>query len=357
MLFIAGLNLKNLHPRVWDPASPYYLSQLRAVMVSYAEFHARPPARKKAMEMGLRAFLGVPEHVKVFLDNGAFSFLRNGKSVPEEDYVAFVEKARPDLYVVPKDLIPAPHLPAEEQRERMRITMTVNRQYTYDGFIPVLHISPLLDEYLEAFFQDAKLAAKPIVALGGIVPNLLRAPKALHPEQILEKLVMARQRLKGKHIHVFGVGGTATLHLTFLLGMDSVDSSSWRNRAARGIVLLPGRGERSVVQLGSWKGRALSQEEEDLLRRCSCPACKRHGFEHLAARGSEGFYHRAVHNLWVLLEELKAIEEHIRAGTYEAWFRQHLQNSLYRKWIERAWALRKRADLGGYQRIDEGRAT
>ncbi len=341
MLFVAGLNLKNLRPRVWDPASPYYLPQLRAVMVSYAEFHARPSARKKAMEIGLRAFLGLPSHVQVFLDNGAFSFLRNGKSVPEEDYVAFVREARPDWYVVPKDLIPAPHLEPEEQRRRMQTTMAVNRRYAYDGFVPVLHISALLDEYLDGFFRDPKLAAKPVVALGGIVPNLLRAPKALHPEKILEKLVMARQRLKGKHIHVFGVGGTATLHLTFLLGMDSVDSSSWRNRAARGIVLLPGRGERSVVQLGSWKGKPLSEEEKEILHNCSCPACKSYGFEHLAQKGSEGFYHRAVHNLWVLLEEIKGIEQHLRRNTYEEWFRTHLQNSLYRKWIERAWEMRK----------------
>ena len=39
---IAGLSLKNLNPRVWAPASPYHLPNLRAVMVSYAEFHQMP---------------------------------------------------------------------------------------------------------------------------------------------------------------------------------------------------------------------------------------------------------------------------------------------------------------------------
>lgn len=43
---VAGLSLRNLHPRVWDPQSPYYLPELRAVMVSYADFN-RAPARQR----------------------------------------------------------------------------------------------------------------------------------------------------------------------------------------------------------------------------------------------------------------------------------------------------------------------
>ena len=44
---VAGLSLKNLQPRVWDPSSEFYLSGLSAVMVSYAEFH-RMKARRAA---------------------------------------------------------------------------------------------------------------------------------------------------------------------------------------------------------------------------------------------------------------------------------------------------------------------
>jgi hypothetical protein len=45
MLLVAGLTLKNLKPRVWDVSSPYYLSNLQAVMVSYADFHRLPAYR------------------------------------------------------------------------------------------------------------------------------------------------------------------------------------------------------------------------------------------------------------------------------------------------------------------------
>ena len=74
MLLVAGLSLKNLKPRVWDMHSPYYLSDVQAVMVSYADFHRMPAQRRRAMEQGLHTYLGIPERIKVYLDNGAFYF-------------------------------------------------------------------------------------------------------------------------------------------------------------------------------------------------------------------------------------------------------------------------------------------
>jgi 7-cyano-7-deazaguanine tRNA-ribosyltransferase len=99
------------------------------------------------------------------------------------------------------------------------------------------------------------LSRKPSIALGGIVPNLLRAPKAMPYTDILASVRQVRTAVVGKDLHVFGIGGTAMLHLAAILGIDSADSSGWRNRAARGIIQLPGGGDRTVVRLGSWRGR------------------------------------------------------------------------------------------------------
>src|SRR5207249_1811358 len=112
-------------------------------------------------------------------------------------------------------------------------TMEINRWYQHDGYVPVIHVSRLLDEYIECVKANSKLAAKPHLALGGIVPNLLRTPKAISYSDVLGTLERVRREFAGKKVHVFGIGGTATLHLAKLLGMDSVDSSGWRNRAAR----------------------------------------------------------------------------------------------------------------------------
>ena len=67
MLVVAGLSLKNLEPRVWEPTSEFHLPALSAVMVSYGEFHQMPARRKAAMDQGLRTYLGVPRGIEIYL--------------------------------------------------------------------------------------------------------------------------------------------------------------------------------------------------------------------------------------------------------------------------------------------------
>ena len=334
MRIVAGLSLKNIKPRVWNPVSSYYLPDLQAVMVSYADFNRLPAHHRQAMEMGLHTSLGIPAHVAIYLDNGAFRFSRSGDNVSRQDYEAFVDRAQPDWYVIPQDYIPTPRMSDAEQIDCMQRTMDVNRTYHHDGYVPILHISRHLDEYLRQFQADKQLRTKPIVALGGIVPNLLRATKAMAYGEVLDKVRQARADLADRQLHVFGVGGTATLHLAALLGVDSVDSSGWRNRAARGLVQLPGIGDRTVAELGNWKVRKPSPQEWERLKECACPACQQYGLDGLKVSGTEGFCNRATHNLWTLLEENRRIKEHLTAGTYAEWYKNHLYNSTYRPLID-----------------------
>lgn len=334
MLIVAGLSLKNLKPRVWDPASPYYLSGLKAVMVSYADFCRMPAAKDAAMKVGLHKHLGIPAEVKVYLDNGAFYFLNRGGMVSTKDYEQFVTKAEPDWWPIPQDFIPTPKMALEEQRDCLTRTLEMNLSYKHDGFVPVIHVSELIEDYVKGIQADEKLSLKPRLALGGLVPNLLRAPKARPYQDVLSSLKHIRGKFAGKHVHLFGIGGTATLHLAALLQMDSADSSGWRNRAARGIVQLPGCGDRMVADLGSWRGRKPSGDEWAKLSTCSCPACTASGTDGLKADGITGFCNRATHNLWTLLNELDWIETHLADGTYGESYEAHLDNSIYKPLID-----------------------
>jgi hypothetical protein len=338
MLVVAGLSLKNLEPRVWDDESPHYLPSLKAVMLSYGEFHQMPARRKRVMEEGIHRYLGIskrPKKVKIYLDNGAFYFLRQNAETERKQYSAFVKRAKPDWYPIPFDSIPTPQMCDDAQRACFKRTMEINRWYEHDGYVPVIHVSRLLDSYIECVKARTKLAKKPQMALGGIVPNLLRTTKAISYEDILTTLERVRTEFKDKELHVFGVGGTATLHIAALLGMDSVDSSGWRNRAARGIIQLPGSGDRVVADLGNWRGRIPNASEFAVLRRCQCPACARSGIGGLRENGLSGFCNRATHNLHILLEEAQWIENRLRSGTYAQTYKRRLNNSIYATLIER----------------------
>lgn len=336
MQIVAGFGLKGIKPRVWDSTSPYYLKDLKAVMISYADFYKMPSQRKKAMERGLHEHLGVPDHIKIYLDNGAFSFIKKQQEVPVKEYADFVKKAKPDWYPIPQDFIPTPKMTLEEQEECFNKTTNMNFRYYRGDYVPVVHISNFLERYIEKVVKSKALAKKEHIALGGIVPNLLRAPKAMSHQQIIRGLIHFREQFQDKKLHIFGIGGTATLHIAALLQINSVDSSGWRNRAARGLIQLPGTGDRIVASLGNWRGRYLSPEEEDKLKQCQCPACQQYGIEGLRADKGHGFYNRATHNLWVLLEEARLIEEHLKVSQdYQEWYVEHLDNTVYRPLIQK----------------------
>jgi len=341
VLVVAGLSLKNLHPQVWVEESPYYLPAVKAIMVSYAEFHKNPRQRDKAMDMGLRAYLGAPDHIKIYLDNGAFYFLTHQGDTPRDLYEEFVREVKPDWWPIPQDYIPGPQMTVEEQRQCLRRTMAMNLDYRHDGYVPVIHISKVIEEYIVEVAASESLSAKPRIGLGGIVPNLLRAPKAMAYRDILHSLKRVRHMFADKELHLFGVGGTATLHLAALLDIDSVDSSGWRNRAARGIVQLPGSGDRMVANMGSWRGRLPSSDEWNTLAACTCPPCRDHGVDSLKSSGINGFCHRATHNLAVLVNEAREIDNRLATSTYTPWYTTHLDNSIYRTLVDQALALRQ----------------
>lgn len=334
MLIVAGFTLKCIEPRVWDENSPYYLPDLKAVMISYAEVHEMPKMRERMMREGIHECLGIPAAVKVFLDNGAFGLSRRGIEIRSQDYEDFVATAKPDWKPIPQDFIPSPSMSDDEQQNCLQRTMKVNTDFQHDGFVPVVHISRVLDKYISEVKANDKLTAKPRLAVGGIVPNLLRAPKAIPHKAILSNLIKLREMFGNKEIHVFGIGGISTLHVAALLGIDSVDSSGWRNRAARGIILLPGKSERIIAQLGSWRGRKVGEDEKPILLACQCPACQKFGVEGLTAKASEGFRNRATHNLWTLLEEAKWISEKLESEEYQNEYQTRLEGSTYRKLVD-----------------------
>ncbi len=88
-------------------------------------------------------------------------------------------------------------------------------------------------------------------------------------------------------------------------------------------------GDRSIADLGKWRGRAPSKEEWSKLARCHCPACALHNVDGLKASGLAGFCNQATHNHWVLLDEARRLNKHLQANTYANNYKRRLDNSTY----------------------------
>jgi hypothetical protein len=295
------------------------------------------------MQKGLREYLGVHEDVSIYLDNGSFAFWKRGTEPPVQEYIEFVRQAKPDWYPVPADYIPHPKLSVDEQKALFEKTMHMNSSYSKDGYVPVLHAGDWLLDYVEAFATQNVDMSKGI-ALGALVPRLLTMKGASSRRVVINTIKRVRELYEKVPLHIFGIGGTTTLHLAAVLKVQSVDSSGWRNRAARGLILIPGKGERSIVKLGSWRGVEVSEDDIQFLSHCQCPACRNFGIEGLRDSnprnggnrrgfGSKGFANRATHNLWILLQEAKEIEQQMEDDTYKQWYGEHVASLIFRDLI------------------------
>ena len=157
MIIVAGLSLKNLHPRVWDPKSEYFIPALSAVMISYAEFHQMPARRAAAMKLGLRGYLGIPDHISIYSHNGAFYFGNRNASAPFNEYEEFVDAAKPDWKPIPQDYIPAPSMSRQKHRGCFDKTMRMNLGYQHNGYVPVV-------QHWRPIFSNTRLKSAPTVS-------------------------------------------------------------------------------------------------------------------------------------------------------------------------------------------------
>jgi hypothetical protein len=299
-------------------------------MLSFDELRQRSILLKKAIRQGLSAILApgddaehpCPDGLRIFLDNGAFACLRRGDDPAIEEFRSFVAAVRPTWYPVPADFIPLPSYSKRRQRSLFERTVAVLEAHRGDNYCPVVHPGPWMDNYLDVLHR---LGQTRQLALGGLVPHLLNSPGARR-RQTIALLKRVRREFPGR-IHAFGIGGIVTLHLAAALGINTADSSGWRQRAARGLILLRGRGERQAVKLGSWLGRSLTPDDWRELHGCRCPSCRIHGNAGLRAEDLPRFVNRAIHNLHVLLAEASLINRHLAAGDFSEWSTRRLRGN------------------------------
>jgi len=261
----------------------------------------------------------------LLMDSGGFQF-RELRTVDwDPGFVLEVfHLTRPDIGVVLDH--PLDQMVSKAGYERRWEKTLKNTRYMMreNGRVPLM---PAVHGYdlrgLARACSDLTQLCRPqCVAIGSLVPLLRCVKRGEHlanlrsAEFIGEAIRIVRDAFPRAWLHALGVGGTTTMHTFFSLGVDSVDSISWRLKAAFGAIQLPGTGDRFV----SPRGRRVGLSREDLrkLEVCECPVCDgralRQRLRSLDNSRRDTFGRRAIHNAFVFTQEASRFRQVLRRG-------------------------------------------
>ncbi len=254
----------------------------------------------------------------IMADSGGFVLMKNPTAKWSISTLNLVYKAtKPDL-VVSLDIPPIEADSSITRRNKRRRTYrNLDQMLPEYGkrLVPVVHGQSLEEIARNCDAIRKRIECPAFIGLGGIVPLLnksgsFRKPGSSTPQLFLGRaLARIKQFFPDSCIHVFGVGAMQTMIGLFALGAGSSDSIGWRQAAGFGSIYLPGTNQRLL----SWKKSGtkaprpfVNKKELKLLSLCNCPTCDTSSsILKRIQKLDSGFAFRAIHNLWVLNEEVR----------------------------------------------------
>jgi len=164
--------------------------------------------------------------------------------------------------------------------------------------------------------------------IGSLVPSMFNVRGVGGILNVIKVILEIRKQEPRKKLHVFGTGGSLTMHLMYHAGADSLDSSAWRTKAAFGAIQMSGVGDRYITKNHRHKKYpALSRDEKKRLENCRCPICRKYGFKAL----QEEFTGRAIHNAWVHQQEVRKTRKLMRENRYDEYVDKILSKTNFAK--------------------------
>ncbi len=319
------------------------------LIVSLGDTFDKPSLYRRIGDVGIHNHLG--SKAPVMMDSGGFKLLMS-PSLHFDVWRAidFFQKAKADITVTldyPLSLVAG----YEESRRRWR--KTVANLARIRSVLPDLALMPVVHGLTLRQLENAcqtirKTVGEPtILGLGSLVPlvtarytngafRYIRRDRSLGNEAtfIADAIALIRDYFPKTFLHVFGIGSTTTALVVLALGADSIDSVSWRMKAAYGKIHLPGMSDRYLCQNRNGRNDhpALNGNEKDLLRACRCPVCS--GFSSFGRQAQHlesSFEARALHNASVLRSEIAELRGAIRRGSEIRWVKRRLREG-HRFW-------------------------
>ena len=123
-------------------------------------------------------------------------------------------------------------------------------------------------------------------------------------------LIIAARRATNKHLHAYGIVGSATYPLMFYLGVDSVDSQGTLLSGGTRHFYVPGKTDihYKKLEMSQWS--------------CPCKVCTNQVAQNLSLREKI-----ALHNFLTVQREVKLIQRLIMEGSYEEYLKDRFATS------------------------------
>jgi len=319
-------------PRPWEHFD------VNTIMVNAYEI-----VEKKIMINSIHEFLNTDG--LVMMDSGGFQLMKKNIHITPAKVLEIYKQAEPDIGVVldfpfdPSDL--------DSRIKRWKKTLKNTRFMLNNShdivLMPVVH-GYTLREIKRACDELKDITDPKVVGVGSLVP-IVRYMKTSSISELngmntikfmIDAISIIRKEFPDAFLHVFGVGSVATMHLMFSLGVDSVDSMSWRMKAAYGAIQLPGVGDRFI----SPKNGRKQLKEDNLLEKCKCPICINKSLSErknaLDNSKHSTFYNRAIHNAFIFKEEECAFHKALETKNVTKFLHERLKKTRYKKLMKEA---------------------
>jgi len=312
---------------------PWKHFKIDGIMINAYEILQNPSINEKIKTQKVHKFLQFKGPIAI--DSGGFFFMKKRiLNVKPSDILKIYQESKPDYGVILDHPIGLGISEKEIRKRQLRtlkntkIMIELHKESNPE-LIPVIHGHNT--KSVEWFLDRLNKISDEFQTYG--IGSLVPAVHNLKGSRIkiydaVEIISFLRKKLPDKKIHVFGVGSTLTMHLMFYAGADSVDSSSWRTKAAFGAIQLQGIGDRYITTKKKHRRYPdLSRDEMKIIENCNCPACKNHGLEGLR----ESFSLRALHNAWIYQKEIERARKLVKRNEYEEYVGKMLKGSRFFK--------------------------
>ena len=260
------------------------------------------------------------ETEEVMFDSGGY-FVQKGDITYNELYAKLLEiyytEDWADIYILPDNPpLSKDSLSAAEDKIRQTVDGSVSFTYQLPGEIrrkvmPVIHakqpfhLDYCLQNY-EPLITESKRVGFGSFATSGATNSTNRIN-----EDVLKLLIRLTPRLKGSHLHSFGIASPPAVFCLAKVGISTFDSNSWMRSGGYGYVFFPfvfGR----MIDRKTRRYTPIYRDELEPLKLNTghrCPFCK--SFDKLS--DGNGRWFRIMHNLTVMTE----LEIHHRTPQWE----------------------------------------